>query len=189
MPRRSALSRRYRYEIDTSVRPDPLRRSASWHVPAHLDLSAMRIAADALLGEHDFAGFCRRPRNDDGGPIRRRVIDARLDGAQPGVFVFEIEANAFCHQMVRSIVGTLVAAGRGTRRPSEVMRLLAAGDRAGAADPAPPTGLYLVAVRYPEELTGTWELSSTATLAGSAGGVIARRGGGSERLSGTEVSK
>lgn len=155
--RRSALSRRYRYEIDTTARANPLRRSASWHVNAHLDLSAMRIATDALLGEHDFAGFCRRPPNDDGGPIRRRVIDARLDGTQPGEIVFEIEANAFCHQMVRSIVGTLVAAGRGVRRPSEVMRLLAAGNRAGAVDPAPPGGLYLVAVRYPEELTGTWE--------------------------------
>jgi tRNA pseudouridine38-40 synthase len=154
--RRSASSRRYRYEIAMSRRPDPLRRTASWHVSAQLDLSAMRIAIDALLGEHDFAGFCRRPQNDDGGPIRRRVIDARLDTTAHDGLVFEIEANAFCHQMVRSIVGTLVASGRGLRRPSEVMRLLAAGDRSGAVDPAPPCGLYLVAVRYPEALTGTW---------------------------------
>ncbi len=154
--RRSATSRRYRYEIDTAQRPDPLRRSASWHVPAPLDVPAMRIAADALLGEHNFAGFCRRPPDDDGGPIRRRVMDARLNGSQTDTLIFEIEANAFCHQMVRSIVGTLVAAGRGVRRPSEVMRLLATGDRAGAIDPAPPCGLYLTAVRYPEELTGTW---------------------------------
>ena len=111
--RRAATSRRYRYEIDTAQRPDPLRRSSSWHVPAPLDVPAMRIAADALLGEHDFAGFCRRPPNDDGGPIERRVIDARFDGSQTDTLIFEIEANAFCHQMVRSIVGTLVAAGAG----------------------------------------------------------------------------
>lgn len=154
--RRSAISRRYRYEIDTGSRPNPLRRSASWHVPVPLDVAAMRIGADALLGEHDFAGFCRRPPKDNGGPITRRVIDVRLDDTRPDALVFEIEANAFCHQMVRSIVGTLVAAGRGVRRPSEVMRLLAAGDRAGAIDPAPPAGLYLIAVRYPEELSGTW---------------------------------
>jgi tRNA pseudouridine38-40 synthase len=153
--RRSALSRRYRYEIDTGPRASPLRRRASWHVPSHLDLAAMRIAVDALLGEHDFAGFCRRSANEI-GPIVRRVIDARLDDSEHGKLVFEIEANAFCHQMVRSIVGTLVAAGLGTRRPSEMMRLLAAGDRAGAIDPAPPGGLYLVAVRYPDALTGTW---------------------------------
>jgi tRNA pseudouridine38-40 synthase len=153
--RRSALSRRYRYEIDTDPRPNPLRRRVSWHVPSHLDLAAMRIAADSLLGEHDFAGFCRRSASEV-GPIVRRVIDARFVDSEHGKLVFEIEANAFCHQMVRSIVGTLVAAGLGTRRPNEMMRLLAAGDRAGAIDPAPPAGLYLVAVRYPDELTGTW---------------------------------
>ncbi|MGA8297741.1 MAG: tRNA pseudouridine(38-40) synthase TruA [Acidimicrobiales bacterium] len=154
--RRSATSRRYRYEVRTGSRPDPLKRWTSWHVAELLDVSAMRIGVDALLGEHDFAGFCRRPPNDEGGPIVRRVIEARLDHHQPDMVAFEIEANAFCHQMVRSIVGTLVAAGRGSRRPSEVMRLLAAGNRDGAADPAPPGGLCLVAVRYPDSLTGTW---------------------------------
>lgn len=153
--RRSATSRRYRYEIDTGLRADPLRRMAAWHVPEPLDLSAMRIATDAVIGEHDFAGFCRRPPGDDGA-ITRRVLDARLDASRARGIDFEIEANAFCHQMVRSIVGTLVAAGRGSRRPSEMMRLLAAGSRSGAADPAPPQGLYLIAVSYPAELTGNW---------------------------------
>jgi tRNA pseudouridine38-40 synthase len=154
--RHSATARRYRYEIDTGRRPDPLRRTAAWHVPEPLDLAAMRIATDVLLGEHDFSGFCRRPANDDGGPMGRRVIDAHIDATREGVICFEIEANAFCHQMVRSIVGTLVAAGRGTRRPSEMMRLLEAKSREGAVDPAPPYGLYLIAVRYPDVLTGTW---------------------------------
>lgn len=155
--RHSATARRYRYEIDTGSRQDPWRRNAAWHVPETLDLAAMRIAIDVLLGEHDFSGFCRRPANGDGGPLRRRVIDAHLDASHEAAIAFEIEANAFCHQMVRSIVGTLVAAGRGTRRPSEMKRLLDAQSRAGAVDPAPPFGLYLVAVRFPDVLTGTWK--------------------------------
>jgi len=70
------------------------------------------------------------------------------------LLVFEIEANAFCHQMVRSIVGVLVAIGRGAMRPSEVNERLRVPDRSGLPRPAPPSGLCLVAVGYPDELGG-----------------------------------
>ena len=64
------------------------------------------------------------------------------------LLAFEIEANAFCHQMVRSLVGTLVEVGRGRKRPSDILHILRSADRAQAGQPAPPQGLTLMAVRY-----------------------------------------
>jgi tRNA pseudouridine38-40 synthase len=75
---------------------------------------------------------------------------------QPGWLRFEIEANAFCHQMVRSIVGTLVEIGQGRRSPAEMMARLRSGSRQGAAKLAPPEGLCLIAVRYRDEQGGEW---------------------------------
>ena len=115
----------------------------------------MAAGADALLGEHDFRAFCRRPPGTAAGePIRRRVLDARLaeDALGPGglgpdarLLRFDIAAQSFCHQMVRSIVGTLVEVGRGRRRASDVTWLLSTGDRSQGATLAPPHGLCLVA--------------------------------------------
>jgi tRNA pseudouridine38-40 synthase len=154
--RRSAIARRYRYDLETAVRPDPRRRATVWHLEEPVDLAAMRLAADALLGEHDFAAFCRRPPDKPEGPIRRRVVDAACTTPGEGLLRFEIESDAFCHQMVRSIVGTLVAVGIGRLRPSDVVALLATARRAGAPSPAPPGGLCLIGVRYPPALSGTW---------------------------------
>lgn len=148
--RRSALSRRYSYRISRRTFFDPTKRYTSWHVPGPLDLSAMRIAADALLGEHDFTAFCRRPPGHE-GPLDRRVLDARLK-EEAGVLVFEIEANAFCHHMVRSIVGCLVAVGREKMNAAQLYTMVRTATRLGSAEPAPPEGLVLEAVRYPDEL-------------------------------------
>jgi len=171
--RRSAESRRYRYEIDAGAFQSPLRRHLAWHVEGPLDLAAMRLASDALIGEHDFAGFCRQPPADGGGksagPIRRRVLEAGWHvapvprpprfGEGPGeatvTLTFEIAAKAFCHQMVRSIVGMLVAIGTGRARASDLVGRLRSGSREGAPTLAPPTGLCLVEVGYPEELGGS----------------------------------
>ena len=154
--RRSAIARRYRYEIETSPRADPRRRGLVWRVERPLDLAVMRIATDPFLGEHDFSAFCRRPPDRAEGPLTRVVTDARWIPAGDGILRFEIEAGAFCHQMVRSIVGAVVAAGEGRTRPSDVVALLHSHSREGAPALAPPEGLCLVAVRYPEELGGTW---------------------------------
>jgi len=154
--RKSAVARRYRYDLEAGARPDPRRRGAVWYVDGPVELAPMRLAADALLGEHDFAAFCRRPPDRPDGPIVRRVADAQITTAGEGLVRFEIEADAFCHQMVRSIVGALVAVGTGRLRPSDLVTLLARANRAGAPSPAPPAGLCLVAVRYPAALTGTW---------------------------------
>jgi tRNA pseudouridine38-40 synthase len=151
----SATARTYRYHVWNDAAPNPLVRRHSWHVAVPLDVEAMNAGAAHLVGEHDFSSFCRRPKVDDGEPVPsmvRRVLAAGWtpdDGA--GGFpmtVFEITATAFCHQMVRSIVGTLVDVGRG-RRPAEwVADALAAGDRQAAGRVAPPEGLVLWHVDY-----------------------------------------
>ncbi len=157
--RRSARSRRYRYLILEDRTPDPLLAPLSWHVPGPLDMRAMQSAADALLGEHDFRAFCRRvPGTEPGTPISRRVLDARLSEVplRPGelgpgarLLRFDIAATSFCHQMVRSVVGTLVEVGRGRRRASDVNWLLQSGDRSRVGGViAPPQGLCLVDVAY-----------------------------------------
>ncbi len=150
--RHSAVARRYRYSVLNAPTPDPFLATKAWHVEYPLDLRAMEQAADPLLGEHDFSTFCRRP--PDGGSLVRRVLDARWtrgcrDVGQGNLLKFEIEANAFCHQMVRSVVGTLVDVGRGRRPAGDMAWILRAGDRALAASPAPPHGLCLWAVTYP----------------------------------------
>jgi tRNA pseudouridine38-40 synthase len=153
--RHSAVARRYHYHVLNRPAPDPLLARTSWHVPGELDFNAMRIASDVLLGEHDFAAFCRRaPGTEAGAPIRRRVLDARWSRlAEPtGLLRFEIEAQAFCHQMVRSLVAALVAAGEGKITAAAILGLLRSGERAGTPAPAPPRGLCLVAVRYPPDL-------------------------------------
>ena len=151
--RHSATARRYRYNLLRTPWPDPLLHHCSWHVPGDLDLAAMRIGADALLGEHDFSAFCRLGRGES-APIIRRVLSANWSPA-PGderLWVFEIEANAFCHQMIRSMVGTLVAMGQGRTQAGEMLSIVQSGDRARSGQPAPPRGLCLVDVRYPEWL-------------------------------------
>lgn len=152
--RRQAVSRVYRYSVLNASVPDPLLAHLAWHVAAPLDIRAMQAATDPLLGEHDFAAFCRRPRQ--GGSLVRRVFDARLlvrqacDGcAGSSLLVLQIEANAFCHQMVRSIVGALVEVGRGRLSAGELSWVLASAERASAAAPAPPHGLCLWEIRYP----------------------------------------
>jgi tRNA pseudouridine38-40 synthase len=150
----SAVARRYRFDILTGSWPDPLLRGRAWHVPGRRDVSAMRLAADALLGTHDFAAFCRRPEGEE-GPLERRVVETSLKsgmGDSGRVLRFEIEANAFCHRMVRSVVGTLVSVGEGRLTAADVVAILRSGDRARGSRTAPADGLVLELVRYPPEL-------------------------------------
>lgn len=156
----SARSRVYRYTVLNRSVPDPFLRATSWWVAPPLDLRVMRLGCDPLIGEHDFSSFCRRPKDraigvaggeqaePTGVSLVRRVLDARWDDVGDGVLRFEIEATAFCHQMVRAIVGTLVEVGLGRRRAGEVSAILRARDRAAAGQVAPPEGLCLWEVRY-----------------------------------------
>lgn len=146
--RRSALSRRYHYTVLNRPVPDPFMAATSWHVEPPLDLHAMQTAGDPLIGEHDFSSFCRAPRQDPPASLVRRVHDVRWCELGDGVLRLEIEASSFCHQMVRSLVATMVDMGRGRRRPGDMTALLRARSREGLSGPAPAHGLCLWEVRY-----------------------------------------
>ena len=146
-----ARSRTYRYTVLNRPVPDPFLRHTAWHVTEPLDLELLTLACDPFLGEHDFAAFCRRPKVPPGGEPASLVRDVHRAGwtdLGDGVLRFEIEASAFCHQMVRSITGTVVAAGHGRIRAGEILGILRRGDRAAAAPIAPPHGLCLWHVAY-----------------------------------------
>jgi tRNA pseudouridine38-40 synthase len=149
----SALWRRYRYTVLNAPVPNPFLARTTWHVPEPLDRAALRLAADPLVGEHDFTSFCRAPKVGDGAPaatLVRRVAGAAWHDGPDDTVRFEIRANAFCHQMVRSIVGLLVDVGRGRRHAGDVLAVLRAKDRAGVGNLAPPRGLCLWEVGYPD---------------------------------------
>ncbi|MCB0978433.1 MAG: tRNA pseudouridine(38-40) synthase TruA [Acidimicrobiales bacterium] len=147
----SAQARRYRYKIVNRPAPDPFQAHLAWHVAETLHLPALQLACDPFIGEHDFAAFCRRPKRRDSEPasLVRKVTEATWYDDGGGDLRFEIEASAFCHQMVRSIVGTMVDAGRGRLHPGDIMGIIRSGDRNRAGDLAPPQGLTLWNVRYP----------------------------------------
>ena len=141
----SATAREYRYRIDLGPWPDPFGARFVWHRPGEVSVGPMRRAAGHLVGEHDFASFCRRP--PEGSSTVRRL--ERLAVARRGDRLEVLaRANAFAHQMVRSLVGTLVAVGEGSRDPDEMPAVLAARDRSAAGPPAPPHGLTLERVIY-----------------------------------------
>ena len=149
----AALSRHYVYRLtDAPWGPSPLRRTDVVGWPRALDVAAMDAAAGRLLGEHDFAAFCRRPVPE--ASTVRRVLDAGWVDLGGGVLRFDIRASAFCHQMVRSIVGLMVAVGQGRKRAGDVAGIVRAGQRSGAGSPAPPHGLCLWDVGYGETSSG-----------------------------------
>jgi tRNA pseudouridine38-40 synthase len=141
----SATAREYRYRIDLGVVPDPFTARYVWHRPGEPAIAEMRRAASLLVGEHDFASFCRRPPDD-----RRTVRDLeRLSIVRDGDRLeVAARANAFLHQMVRSLVGTLLAVGDGKLGAGSMPDVLDARDRAAAGPVAPPHGLTLERVIY-----------------------------------------
>ena len=144
----SATGRAYRYRINNSSVHDPFRSRTEWTFAEDLNEQAMDEGVQALLGEHDFAAFCRK---QDDRPTTRRLEwcgwhreGDRLD--------LSIGASSFCHQMVRSIVAVSAEVGRGKLEPGDVERILASRDRARGKGAAPPEGLTLVAVAYGKPL-------------------------------------
>ena len=149
--RGSATARTYRYTVLNRMFPDPFLHATTWHVSPALDRRAMTLACDPLIGSHDFSSFCRRPKVAEGQEpvsLTRRVVDARWTELDDDLLRFEITANAFCHQMVRSVVGLLVDVGRGRTRAGDVLGIIRAEDRQVAPSPAPPQGLCLWSVAY-----------------------------------------
>ncbi|MGI8646803.1 MAG: tRNA pseudouridine(38-40) synthase TruA [Mycobacteriales bacterium] len=152
----AALRRHYRYRIaDAPHGSTPLRRWDTLSWPHRLDQIAMNEAAKEILGEHDFAAFCRRR------PLASTIrcleqLEWRREPTDPApaetedILVAHVAADAFCHSMVRSLVGALIAVGEGRREadwPGELLRLT---ERASSVTVAPAHGLTLVRVDYPE---------------------------------------
>jgi tRNA pseudouridine38-40 synthase len=146
----SALWRRYSYRVcDDPARADPLRRHETLWTPRRLDLAAMNEAAASLAGEHDFAAFCRR--REGATTVRTlRVLHWRRDPHGDETTVATVVADAFCHNMVRALVGALLAVGEGRRPPGWPAEVLAAAVRDPAVRVVPPHGLCLEEVGYPE---------------------------------------
>jgi tRNA pseudouridine38-40 synthase len=148
----SATWRCYRYHVWNDAAPNPLLASVSWHVAQPLDLLLMRSAVTPLIGEHDFSSFCRKPKvpDDQPPPSLVRIVHAiaweRVDDSP--LLRMQITASAFCHQMVRSITGTLVEVGLHRLTPADVNAILHAEDRSVAGHVAPPQGLVLWEVGY-----------------------------------------
>ena len=144
----SALWRRYAYRIaDDPALIDPLTRGWVLAWPRRLDLTAMNDAARTLTGEHDFAAFCRRR---EGASTVRTLHDLRWHRDGRGLAVATVRADAFCHNMVRALVGCLVAVGEGRREPPWAERVLAARVRDPGVTVLHAHGLTLEEVAYPD---------------------------------------
>ena len=141
----SAIRRTYRYRILNRPFPDPLRRAVTWHVKEPLDVGSMDRAVRYLVGEHDFASFCRK---SEGRSTVRTVLSAGWTARSDDLVQLEIVGSAFCHQMVRSIVAFSAEVGRGRLRPDATPRVLEARNRNAARGAAPPHGLVLWQVDY-----------------------------------------
>ncbi|MFZ0014466.1 MAG: tRNA pseudouridine(38-40) synthase TruA [Acidimicrobiia bacterium] len=140
----SASWRRYRYLMGTGVAANPLSRTFVWHVGPMLDVDAMSSSSSAFVGEHDFSSFCRAA---EGRSNVRRLTELSIVVSEETLEVW-VRANAFCHQMVRSIVGYLYDVGRGFCDGGRAAEVIAAEDRAAVATVAPAHGLTLWAVGY-----------------------------------------
>jgi tRNA pseudouridine38-40 synthase len=149
-PRFDAVSRVYQYHIVQANQRQPLLRQYVWQVRHPLDVAEMQKAADLLIGEHDFAAFGTPPK---GNNTVRTVLVSRWT-RQPeayGIrFIYRIEANAFLYRMVRRIVGMLVTVGQGKLTVDQFEVAFRGAELIQAAMIAPPQGLVLEAVRYPE---------------------------------------
>ncbi|MBL1065626.1 tRNA pseudouridine(38-40) synthase TruA [Streptomyces sp. 7-21] len=145
----SAVWRRYAYRVsDHPGGVDPLRRGmVLWH-NRPLDVAAMNEAAVLLLGEHDFAAYCKRR---EGATTIRTLRELRCERLPDGIVEITVRADAFCHNMVRALVGALLFVGDGHREPAWPAEVLARGVRDSAVHVVRPHGLTLEEVGYPPD--------------------------------------
>lgn len=149
--RKSAVSRRYRYQIGTDdAGASPFRRPYEWALGRPLDLTALRAAAGVVLGEHDFQPFS--VRGQEKPHWRCRIGLSQWSERPEGRGVsYQVEADRFLHHMVRMLVGTMADIGLGRRPVADMAALLLRGDNLETSPPAPPEGLYFVAATYPPD--------------------------------------
>jgi len=150
--RKSALARRYRYDIGTNDgSASPFRRPYEWALGRALDVAALRAAAKLLLGEHEFTAFAAKGEPKPHYRCRLALSEWELRSGERGLS-YHVEADRFLHHMVRMLVGTMVDVGLGRRPLADIEALLERGDNGDTSPPAPPEGLYFVAATYPAEL-------------------------------------
>ena len=145
--RLSCTGRTYRYHVLNRRVPDPLLHNLAWHVREPLDLVSMNLACDQIVGGRDFTTFSKRNKSRPSESFVRRVRSAGWTRAGDMV-LFDVNANAFTHQMVRSLVGLFVDIGRGRRRAVDMGAALAAASRDAAPSPAPAKGLVFWQAHY-----------------------------------------
>ncbi len=158
----SATFRRYEYRVaDTPWGAEPLRRHDTLHWVRPLDLERLRAAAAGLVGEHDYAAYCKLKEH----ATTVRAIN-RLDWRRDpdGVAVATVQADAFCQAMVRSLVGAMLTVGDGRRDPDWPASLLRMRERSSEVTVAPAHGLTLVAVGYPAEIEYARRAEATRRL-------------------------
>lgn len=151
--RHSAIAREYRYRLVPGPVPPLFLAPYAWWVKGSLDLGAMRAAASALVGEHDFRSFCVAA-SAEGQHTQRRLDNIEIEpetALGEHSVVVRVVGNAFLHSMVRTIVGSLVEVGLGRRPESWIAEVLEARERAAAGPTAPAWGLVLWHVQYPQE--------------------------------------
>lgn len=142
----SATSRTYRYKASTAPFVDPTRRRYIWRLPGEVDPGMFDKVARHYVGVRDFTSFCRSVR---GKSNVRRLEEAKWEMLDDGVLVFRVTANAFCHQMVRSLVGLCFDVARGYVALEDVEEIIISADRSRFGTVAPPHGLILWEVGYP----------------------------------------
>ena len=145
--RYSATGRAYRYRINNSAVHDPLTAGSVFTYQEPLDVDRMNLAVAALVGSHDFAAFCRRQEDK----ATERIVFWAQWRRTGSMVELSIGANAFCHQMVRSIVGVCLEVGRGRVSTDSIPGILASNERHRSAGAAPAHALVLVAVAYDYE--------------------------------------
>jgi tRNA pseudouridine38-40 synthase len=145
----SASWRRYRYRIADKLAPrDPLLRNQTLWYPTELDIDAMNVAARGMVGLHDFAAYCK-PR--EGATTIRTLQHFGWERDETGVLIASLQADAFCHSMVRALTGACVAVGDGKLKAGRAVQLLRARARTAEFKVLPAKGLALVEVGYPDD--------------------------------------
>lgn len=148
--RLNATMKTYQYRIDISPYGNLFARNTSHHIPATLDIEAIKKGASLLIGTHDFKSFCSNKRMKKSSVRTIYNIDVATDSPNQ-LLLLTFTGNGFLYNMVRILSGTLIEIGLGLRKPEDIRTILETQDRGFAGHTAPPQGLFLVSVHYSEE--------------------------------------
>lgn len=149
--RYQAVGKEYRYRVDVGAFADPFKRLYTLHHPYRYDLDRMNAALAAVVGTHDFTSFCST-KTDKEDKVRTVEVARVWEDTERRELVFQFRGNGFLYNMIRILVGTTLQIGDGLRPDTELARLLQVQNRKEAGPTAPPQGLYLYEVFYPEPI-------------------------------------